>query len=202
MENVTIGAFATIAGVILGFALSQGAEYYKSTRDKRKMKKAVRLLMSLEIKKNYRLLIVYWNSLKKLVTKEEGEEKDIPLSSYACSISYTPFPVISRSGWDAFFEKIPESFSHEEMTHVWDFYEDLFQLAKLHKDILDQRRDSETSITRAESAPPMGKIIPYGEFLEKVEGSVGDFLRIIKGITDYGGMERIFSVKDKAPLIR
>jgi hypothetical protein len=187
MENVTIGAIATIAGVILGFTLSQGAEYYKSNRARRKTRKAVRLLMFLEIKKNYHLLSIYWYNLERSVTKEGMDEKDIPLFSYAYGISDIAFPIISRSGWDAFFEKIPESFSYEEITHIWDFYEDLFQLTKLYKDISDQRRDSETKVTRAESAPLMAKAIPYNQILEKMKGPVDDFLRIIKGITEHGG---------------
>jgi hypothetical protein len=195
-----MGALATIVGVILGFALGQGAEHFKLKRDKKKTVRSVRLLLFLETKKNYRLLSIYWRGLDKLVTEQQGGKPANPSSSHAHAIVDVAFPVFSRLAWDNVFVRMPESFSYEEIIHIWDYYEDLLQLAKLRMDILDLRRDCESKIVAAETAPLIGKVIPDGEFLEKAKGPVDDFIRIIKGIMEYGGMERIFSVEDKQPL--
>lgn len=196
-----VGAVATITGVILGFALSQTAEYFKAARSRQRTTKAARLLLFLEVKKNYRLLSIYWYSLIKAVTEKHGTDQHVPPTLYATAIVDTAFPVFSNSVRERLVERMAESFSFEEISHTWDFYEDLTQLTKLHVDISDLRQRSNANIAATEATPSIGKAIPYEEFIEKAKGPVDDFIRIIKGIMDHGGLERIFSVEDKRPLL-
>jgi hypothetical protein len=187
MEKETLGVFATFGGVALGFFLSQAAEWNKSRRMRKNIRKAVRLLIILEIKKNYRLLVIYWGEVKRLAAKnsKEDEEKNIPLARYAYAIGERPFPLLSRSVWDRHLEKLSEAFLIDEITRVWDFYEDLAQLARLHESIASLRNTAEIGETNGE---PLAESNAVDEImLEKpFEGAVKYFKLIIEGILKYG----------------
>lgn len=194
MEKETLGVIGTFGGVLLGFSLSQVAEWCRSRRIKKISRKSVRHLLFLEIRKNYRLLGIYWDEVKSLASKRPKNDEETFLSSYAYSISDTPFPLLSRSGWETHLGKATEAFSIEEITRVWDFYEDLSQLSKLHEGITYLR---DAAHARSNVAVP-GVFAPgieaAMEFNGSSEGPVKQFKMIIEGVLEFGCLEKIITI--------
>lgn len=191
MEKEMLGVLGSLGGVILGFSLSQTAEWYRSKRTKRNSRKSVRHLLFLEIRKNHRLLSIYWAEVELLAAKRPKKDEDNCLSSYVYSISETPFPLLSRSGWEAHLEKVTETFSVNEITHVWDFYEDLSQLSTLYEGITYLRDAAHTRGNAAVPHPFAKGIAAAMEFQGSSEGAVRQFKMIIEGVLKHGGIERI-----------
>lgn len=194
MDKEILGIIGTFGGVVLGFSLSQAAEWYRSRRIKKISRKSVRHLLLLEIRKNYRLLGIYWDEVKLLTSKKSNEDEETSLISYAYSISETPFPLLSRSGWESHLGKATEAFSIEEITHVWDFYEDLSQLSKLHEGITYLRDAAHTRSNAAVPGPFAHGIAAAMEFHGSSEGPAKQFKMIIEGVLEFRGFERIMTV--------
>ncbi len=64
-DSETTRTLTTLGAVILGFALGQVAEFFRSKRADRKLKKSTRALVELEMARNRSLLSEYWQSVIK-----------------------------------------------------------------------------------------------------------------------------------------
>ncbi len=190
MEKELVGILSSLGGVILGFSLSQAAEWYRSNRIKKNLCNSVRHLILLEVRKNHRLLSIYWREVESLAARRLTNDAEVSLASYAYSISETPFPLLSRSGWDAHLSKVTETFSVEEISHIWDFYEDLSQLSTLHRGITHLR---DAAHTRGNDSVLPHNIATAMEFESSSKIPVTQFKIIIEGILKYGSAESIMN---------
>jgi hypothetical protein len=182
----------SILGVVLGFVLSQLAEWFKSIQRYKKQRKSIRRIFFLEIKKNYRLLYLFWNQIKESAQIDDeipADPAEYPIAHY---ISITPFPHLSTTIWETHLSQITSAYDSEEITKLWGFYEDISQLDNLSKSI-KYLRESAYARESAESGSifPTGKIAASMHFNTDSKNSVEQFVTIIEGILKYSSLDEI-----------
>jgi len=84
------------------------------------------------------------------------------------------------------------AYDSQEITKLWDFYEDIFQLANLSEGI-KYLRESAYARESAESGSifPSGKIAASMEFNTDSKKPVEQFVTIIEGILKYRSLDEI-----------
>jgi len=85
MDKTSLTVLSSLVGVVLGFALSQFADWFKSIQSSKRQQKSIRQIIFLEIKKNYRLLNLFWKQIKKSAQIDE----EMP-----CDPAEHPLPII------------------------------------------------------------------------------------------------------------
>lgn len=183
MDKTIISALSSLIGVILGFVLSQFADWFKSSRQFKKQQKSVRQIIFLEIEKDYRLLSLFWEQIKdsaKVLNEMPADLAEYPIAHY---LAKTPFPYLSTAVWDSNLTKISQVYDSKEIKKIWDFYEALLQLDNLSKGIINLRESAYLRGT-AESGSffPSGKIVASIEFNSDSEKPVKMFVKIIEDI--------------------
>jgi hypothetical protein len=196
MDDSTIKIVLSFGGVVLGFALSQMADWIKNIRISKITKKSLRKLIYLEIEKNHRLLSIFWHDTISSIPDRDKKEELIPLGNF---IVENAFPQLSRSAWENNLWKVSESFSHEEISRMWDFYEDLLQLKNIYEYLSYINEQSEnanrnSALSNFVCGNSVAKILSVISFQDKAKNEISRFKLIIEGVIKNNGTDKIFSV--------
>lgn len=183
MDKASISALSSLIGVVLGFALSQFADWLKSSRRLKRQRKSIRQIIFLEIEKDYKSLSSFWEQIKtsaKVLNEIPADPAEHPIAHY---IAKTPFPYLSTAVWDSNLTHISQVYASKEIKKVWDFYEAIFQLGNLSKSIAYLRESAYLgSNSESDSFFPRGKIAASMEFSSDSEKPVQLFVKIIEDI--------------------
>ncbi|MDY0227446.1 MAG: hypothetical protein RBR38_11545 [Desulfomicrobium apsheronum] len=135
--------FEPLIAILFGFILSQATEYIKNHYKEAEQKRNSRLLLTLEIKKNYQLFSVFWNDINRKLDKfkiSDVEENKI-IHRFGLSLIIHPQPQIKHEVWSNLIKELPKHFTMREINKYWDFYETLFELSILQKIIISKKID-------------------------------------------------------------
>lgn len=183
MDKVSISALSSLIGVVLGFALGQFADWFKSSRRLKKQRKSIRQIIFLEIEKDYRSLSSFWEQIKtsaNVLNEMPTDPAEHPVAHY---IAITPFPYLSTAVWDSNLTQISQVYNSKEIKKIWNFYEAVFQLDNLSKGIAHLRESAHLGRnSESGSLFPTGKIAASMEFSSDSEKPVKLFVKIIEDI--------------------
>lgn len=135
----TIGS---LAGVALGFVLSQFATLVRDIVAKRHKRRSGRKLISMELGQNVDLFKHYWRDVS--LPPDEDEATENATDRLVMRTREVPYPPASAEVWRNYLGKLPELLDDREFDGVWRHYEIGRELVTLHArlttDIVGEKR--------------------------------------------------------------
>lgn len=170
----TIRSLTTLFAVILGFILSQIAEWFRSKKSSRKIKASTQTLVDLEVARNRSMLADYWHRVAVADDSWRDENGALKYIKVARSIIKVPFPPVGKNVWLASFSNLALSYSSEALTELWSSHEAFDQLRDLYGQLESLERNSEDVGRHSESRSdwPTGilsKLVGSAHFANKAE---------------------------------
>lgn len=183
-----------LAGVVVGFLLSQLATAVAWLITQRRERKLVRLLLSLEIEQNLALLKGYWDNVSLPPDEpfadedeDEDDERDyvqtpppppkpesevVRLTARATGIPLPPFAV---KAFESQLGVLPKALTASEIKDVWRVYEELGQIRTAHSWLLELKEAGEEKLPfPSASAAVRAQGLLSATFTEKRYGALFD----------------------------
>lgn len=184
-EPETIRSVTTLGAVVLGFALGQTSEWFKSRRKAKKQKKAVRRLIELETKENVSRIGHFWNAT--LAKKEEwkSEDGEFLYGQLADQVSRIPFPPIAVDAWHANLGEVASAYTEHELVGMWRLQRDIERLQALYAffcEAQSERRESSRFSHAVHGHPFIGSMVSGIGFAEAVKEPAKEFKELIEGV--------------------
>jgi hypothetical protein len=128
-----IEAIFAILGTILGFALSEWAQYRRDKKEESRVAESVCTLVALEIDMNLKKLIDFWEEV--IDIEDSAEDEDSRKRELARQIINLPFPDFFRDALQTQMGHLPTSMDKELLSRVLQVY-DRFMHLQIIRDTL------------------------------------------------------------------
>ena len=149
-----IQVISTLIGVMVGFALAAGWDYWKESRSTGETKKRVRTILSLEIKHN----IYFLERVHQEVEAEQRKYKETVKSNGMGGHTYEGnptkllrdyhFEVLSRSAWETEMHLLPIALKEQEIESAFSFYSNLNDILVAHDEFQNSFSTEHNPATR------------------------------------------------------
>lgn len=134
-------ATTALIAVVLGFLLSQLAEWARGRRSDSRRRRSVRRLVQLEKRKNLEEVRRLWENV--LGSRDEwmSEQGKFLFVELARRIADTPFPVIQKEAWRANLPYLAGTFEEDELEREWGVYEKIDRLQAIYLFFVDANNE-------------------------------------------------------------
>jgi len=132
----------SLAGIVVGFLLSQVAVYINASRAKKKEKLSIKALLVLELNQNLNLLKDYWHDVS--LPPDEDEVKENFTVRLVRRSKEIPYPPLLSLVWEAHISKLPEVLDENDLKNIWHQYEIMRFLPMLHERLIQLDADAST----------------------------------------------------------
>ena len=141
MATENLAVIGTIAGVIIGFLLNTVYTWIKDTRNEKRVKENVRILVYLELEQNIELLKEYWGEL---MGKNPGDF--IPELDFYGSLMLIPLPLWSHKMWEDQIPFIKLSFNENEIKKIHHLHLKLEKINLIQSNFIASLSESEKNL--------------------------------------------------------
>lgn len=141
MDTGILTVIGTIFGVIIGFLLNAVYIWIKDTKNEKKLKENVRILIYLELEQNIELLKEYWNNLL-----GENPKDFIPEYDFYGSLILIPLPLWSHKMWEDQIPFIKLSFNENEIKKIHHLHSKLEKINLIQSKFIISLSESEKNL--------------------------------------------------------
>lgn len=187
MSAEVIRALTTLGGVVLGFALSQVAEWVKYGRRTESRRRSIRALIALEAGSNCSSIRHFWNAILARRQRWVGDNGAFEFVALAQVASTVPFPPLDVSAWQANLAEVASAYSESELERLWELHRALHRLQSLHCffcEASNERKDSYKS-ARAEGHVGLAAMTSSLGFSDSVTGPAEQFKSLAEKVITF-----------------
>lgn len=143
MELITaiVGVVGSIAGILIGFALSEGSTRLRQQQADVEQAQSARMVMRIEIDRN----LVRLQSFRKEVAQEESKLPKDAQGKWAALRNAT-LPLWSHTIWESQISVAAKALTEEEIKGVLSLHSKLDNLSKIHAEFLGGPRNTNFSM--------------------------------------------------------
>ena len=132
----------SLIGVVVGFFLSQLANYMRDSSIKKRERRSIRNLLSMELEQNLNLLKDYWHDVSLEPDEDESDENHtVRLVRRSKEI---PYPPLLSDAWRSHIGRLSEVLDENELKDVWQQYEIARFLPILLERLINAEPDDES----------------------------------------------------------
>ncbi len=144
-EQEVIRTTTTLLAVILGFLLSQVAEWLKGKGKSSRKQKSVRALIKLEQQENYKKINSLWRSVFHNNKELLSDDGDFLHGVLITKVAETPIFVIKKEAWLANMHYLASAFDEAQLETLWEFYIKLERIQALHVYFVESQNERQTA---------------------------------------------------------
>jgi len=153
-------AILGVVGIILGFALSELAAWWRQNRTEKKQARAVRTLLTIEIDQNLALLRDWWSEVTDIDSSLLYDADDYYLIP-ASRLIELPLPSWSHKMWESQSQFLAIALNHEEIRQLSEIHGGIDTIEAIHSALTgayaQQQEDLRSVRSKTGSA-----ILPFG----------------------------------------
>ncbi|EJG1834132.1 hypothetical protein BKF97_RS23305 [Vibrio parahaemolyticus] len=185
-EQEVIRTTTTLLAVILGFLLSQLAEWLKGRGKSSRKQKSVRALIKLEQKENYKKINSLWSSVFQNNRELFSDDGNFLYGTLITKVAETPTFVIKKEAWLANMHYLASAFDETQLEELWEFYINLERIQTLHVYFVDSQNEHQTAkrhYSAVHDNPIIGAIAAGG-FSDSAYGHAEEFKELLERLVE------------------
>ena len=190
--------WATLSGVVLGFALSQLADFFLARRRDEEIKQSVRHLLNLEKDRNTLILERYWRAVSRQEENWFSPDGEFRWVALAVASADVMLPAFSFECWSSNLNQLPKVYSTGELNAQWDSYEGFRLITTLWEQLVQfeaARTNAADKVTMQQAAQGdraagiMGSIVGGLSFRKDAEVVAKQFKEAIESKIDSNSLD-------------